>query len=48
MNLFVGTMAFAEETSMAQVRLGDLVVLVISGLVVALVLKFATNPCSEV
>ena len=48
MNLFIGTLAFAEEILMAQVRLGDLVVLVTSGLVAALVLKFATNPRPEV
>ena len=43
MSLFIGTLAFEDETSMAQIRLGVLVASVLSGLVAALVLIAAAR-----
>ena len=43
MSLFIGTLAFEDETSMAQIRLGVLVASVLSGLVAALVLMAAAR-----
>jgi NhaA family Na+:H+ antiporter len=38
MSLFIGTLAFEDESLMAQVRLGVLVASVLSGLIASLVL----------
>jgi Na+:H+ antiporter, NhaA family len=38
MSLFIGTLAFEDESLMAQVRLGVLVASILSGLVASLVL----------
>jgi NhaA family Na+:H+ antiporter len=43
MSLFIGTLAFEEESLMAQIRLGVLVASVLSGLVAALVLIVAAR-----
>src|SRR4029077_8758645 len=43
MSLFIGTLAFEDESLMAQVRLGVLVASILSGLVASLVLVAAAR-----
>jgi NhaA family Na+:H+ antiporter len=44
MSLFIGTLAFEDESLMAQIRVGVLAASVLSGLVAWLVLSMAARP----